>query len=283
MKDAIETAISADFKVEEAPKHDLNAGFSKIPLEFFVREKIDPASFVKTPPDDVPSPPAPEATGISPPSAEDESTVAEGLKVDELSQESELDDLAQELAKDNVQSAETESQLDTTEPLVVHEEQLDTQQSDHYDEGFAAGRAAALSELEEQRLEHLEVLKSISEKLLTDSVFDFDHISKKVLDTVNELSSERCGLTIDDNPEGFLKRIEARIEQVRNLSEERSVFFNEDDLQALKSFDEFENYFLKAQVRSDPALKRGDVVVKVGGVELRDAPFHDYESDAQDE
>ena len=136
--------------------------------------------------------------------------------------------------------------------------------------------AAALSELEEQRLEHLGVLKSISEKLLTDSVFDFDNISKKVLDTVNELSSERCGLAIDENPEGFLKRIAAQIEQVRNLSEERSVFFNEEDLTALKSFAEFESYFAKAKVRSDPVLKRGDVVVKVGGVELRDAPFADY-------
>jgi len=30
-------------------------------------------------------------------------------------------------------------------------------------------------------------------------------------------------------------------------------------------------------------LKRGDVVVKVGGVELRDAPFADYVQDIQDE
>ena len=78
-----------------------------------------------------------------------------------------------------------------------------------------------------------------------------------------------------------MNRIAAQIEQVRNLSDERSVFFNEEDLEALKSFGEFENYFSKAQVRSDPKLKRGDVVVKVGGVELRDAPFYDYEQDVR--
>ena len=178
---------------------------------------------------------------------------------------------------------EAELNQDATEQPVNPQVTSDDQQSELYDEGFAAGRAAALSELEEQRLEHLAVLKSISEKLLTDSVFDFDNISKKVLDTVNELSSERCGLAIDENPEGFLKRIAAQIEQVRNLSEERSVFFNEEDLAALKSFEEFESYFAKAKVRSDPVLKRGDVVVKVGGVELRDAPFADYAQDIQDE
>lgn len=68
---------------------------------------------------------------------------------------------------------------------------------------------------------------------------------------------------------------------MRSLSEERSVFFNEEDLEALKSFDEFNNYFAKAQVRSDPTLRRGEIIVKVGGVELRDAPFQDSEKEPQ--
>ena len=281
MKGAIKTALSADFKAEEAPKHDSNQGFSRKPLEFFVREKIDSNSFGKTQPEAARPPSDSELKEEVPPPEEDAPTTSDSIPSDLPKPESELEDLAQVLAEDSTQSGEIDQKITATETTVVSEEAADTQKSEHYDEGFSAGRAAALSELEEQRLEHLEVLKSISEKLLTDSVFDFDNISKKVLDTVNELSSERCGLAIDENPESFLKRIAGQIEQVRNLSEERSVFFNEDDLKALKSFNEFENYFSKAQVRSDPALKRGDVVVKVGGVELRDAPFHDYEQDTQ--
>ena len=60
------------------------------------------------------------------------------------------------------------------------------------------------------------------------------------------------------------------------MSDERCVFFNEQDLEALRTFEEFDEYFADAKVRSDSELKRGDVVVKVGGVELRDAPFSDY-------
>ena len=283
MKGAIKTALSADFKVEEVPKHDSNVGFSKKPLEFFVREKIDPDSFSKKQTDAAPDPSATEASETAPPPITDISTAPGALTVDAPIPENELDDLAQVLAEDTSPSSEVEPHLDKVESTAGPEEPADAQQSEHYDEGFSAGRAAALSELEEQRLQNLEVLKSISEKILTDSVFDFDHISKKVLDTVNELSSERCGLAIDENPEGFLKRIAAQIEQVRNLSEERSVYFNEEDLEALKSFAEFESYFSKAQVCGDPNLKRGDVVVKVGGVELRDAPFHDYERNVYDE
>ena len=285
MRGAIKTAISADFKVEEAPKHNFNAGFSKKSIEFFVREKLDPASFPKS--EALPSKnarPATEADHSSHDVSSEAPQNSEPTAAPQSGENSDLDDLAQVLAEESTEAApEIELNQETTEQPVNPQATVDDQQSELYDEGFAAGRAAALSELEEQRLEHLGVLKSISEKLLTDSVFDFDNISKKVLDTVNELSSERCGLAIDENPEGFLKRIAAQIEQVRNLSEERSVFFNEEDLAALKSFEEFESYFAKAKVRSDPVLKRGDVVVKVGGVELRDAPFADYAQDIQDE
>ena len=285
MRGAIKTAISADFKVEESPKHDSNAGFSKKSIEFFVREKIDPASFPKS--QALPSKnarPATEADHSSHDVSSEAPQNSEPTAAPQSGENSDLDDLAQVLAEESTEpEQDNELNQETTEQSVNPQTTVDDQQSELYDEGFAAGRAAALSELEEQRLEHLGVLKSISEKLLTDSVFDFDNISKKVLDTVNELSSERCGLAIDENPEGFLKRIAAQIEQVRNLSEERSVFFNEEDLAALKSFEEFESYFAKAKVRSDPVLKRGDVVVKVGGVELRDAPFADYAQDIQDE
>ena len=285
MRGAIKTAISADFKVEESPKHNSNAGFSKKSIEFFVREKIDPASFPKS--QALPSKnarPATEADHSSHDVSSEAPQNSEPTAAPQSGENSDIDDLAQVLAEESTEPApDIELNQETTEQPVNPQATVDDQQSELYDEGFAAGRAAALSELEEQRLEHLGVLKSISEKLLTDSVFDFDNISKKVLDTVNELSSERCGLAIDENPEGFLKRIAAQIEQVRNLSEERSVFFNEEDLAALKSFEEFESYFAKAKVRSDPVLKRGDVVVKVGGVELRDAPFADYAQDIQDE
>ncbi|MFZ8880834.1 MAG: FliH/SctL family protein [Paracoccaceae bacterium] len=285
MRGAIKTAISADFKVEESPKHDATAGFSKKSIEFFVREKLDPASFPKPAAPSSENAPAAAEADHSPHDVSSEAPHnSEPTAAPQSEENSDLDDLAQVLAEESTEPAsDIELNQETAEQPVNPQATVDDQQSDLYDEGFAAGRAAALSELEEQRLEHLGVLKSISEKLLTDSVFDFDNISKKVLDTVNELSSERCGLAIDENPEGFLKRIAAQIEQVRNLSEERSVFFNEEDLAALKSFEEFESYFAKAKVRSDPVLKRGDVVVKVGGVELRDAPFADYAQDIQDE
>ena len=285
MQGAIKSALLADFKVEEEPKNRQENGFSKKPIEFFVREKIDPATF-KRPKKRV----AEAAEVIEEPEVTDASVEAEfgEPESEATSQEAtapqetpeELDELAEVLANDGSEPDGLEASPEDIDALLPEDDLI---QTEHYDEGFAAGRAAALSELEEQRIENLEVLKSISEKLLTDSCFDFDNISTKVLDTVNELSSERCGIEIDENPEGFLKRIEQKIDQVRNLSKDRWVFFNELDLESLRTFEEFENFFSDAKVRTDSILKRGDVIVKVGGVELRDAPFSDYEEGSLDE
>lgn len=294
MKGAIEDALAADFKVEEEPKHRQENGFSKKPIEFFVREKIDPESLRRSAKQD--SKPAnneevealevvdeaeishQESGNISQDGSEIDDPNPQGVALSKSSED--LDELAEDLAGNDEAQLSSDDALQNIDALPQEE---DAAQTEHYDDGFAAGRAAALSELEEQRIENLQVLKSISEKLLTDSCFDFDDISTKVLDTVNELSSQRCGIEIDENPEGFLNRIDEQIDQVRNLSKDRWVFFNDLDLESLRTFDEFENFFSDAKVRSDPKLKRGDVIVKVGGVELRDAPFSDYEEGSLDE
>ena len=294
MKGAIEDALAADFKVEDEPKHRQENGFSKKSIEFFVREKIAPESLRRSEKHD------------SKPTRNEESKALEALdeaeisdqESDHISQENsekddpktqgvispksseDLDELAKDLVENDEEKQGSDDALQNIDTLSQEE---DAAQTEYYEDGFAAGRAAALSELEEQRIENLEVLKSISEKLLTDSCFDFDDISTKVLDTVNELSSQRCGIEIDKSPEGFLNRIEQQIDQVRNLSKDRWVFFNDLDLESLRSFNEFEDFFSDAKVRSDPKLKRGDVIVKVGGVELRDAPFSDYEEGSLDE
>ncbi len=284
MQGAIKHALLADFKVEQDPKRRQENGFSKKPIEFFVREKIEPEA-VKRHQNKADVNKEVEALDVVEESdfieqdvahtAKDSSEMADfGLQSSGLPLASEnLEELAEVLASDDEDTIGLEDGSENADALSSEE---DSAQAEHYDEGFAAGRAAALSELEEQRIENLEVLKSISEKLLTDSCFDFENISTKVLDTVNELSSERCGIEIDQSPEGFLNRIEQQLDQVRNLSKDRSVFFNEHDLESLRTFDEFEKFFIDAKVRSDPHLKRGDVIVKVGGVELRDAPFSDY-------
>ena len=98
------------------------------------------------------------------------------------------------------------------------------------------------------------------------------------MDTVYALSSERCGLAIESDAKGFLNHVEKHLDQIRSLSNEKRVSFNPEDLETLQSFDEFEELFQGVDIKSDDTLNRGDVIVKVGGVEIRDTPFSDHEN-----
>lgn len=309
VRGAIKHALDADFKVEEEPKHKADLGFSKKPLAFFVRETIDPASLVSPASSPVPEPKGDEkeeaeqegagqgtADQAGSEQADDPSHPAQ--EPAEISGEpaapagaknavSDDDDaLEQFLTQDETSDTgapDAATQTDSGSALDQPAENADNSSSESYEEGFAAGRAAAMSELEQQRLEHLEVLKSISDKLLSDDCFDFENISSRIVNMVNEMASERCGIAIEEAPEHFIKRIQQLLEQIRIQSNDRIISLNDMDLEALKSFEEFSQYFKDAQIKPDASLMRGEVIVQVGGVEIRDTPFSQVEGAVKDE
>ena len=260
--DAIKSAISAGF-VSEKSVNSEDKTFVRKSIAHFVRDKISVSdlSKKKLPTSDLEQKEDSVIHEIEPEPVEADAPEEQDGKIDDDTAEiSNLLDEPEEHDEDNTTISEPD------------------QNTEAYEEGFSAGRAAALSELEEQRIEHLNVLKSISERLQNESCFDFDDISSKVLDTVYALSSQRCGLAIDSDAKGFLEHVEKQLDQIRSLSNEKRVSFNPEDLETLKSFEEFEEFFQDVDIKSDEDLNRGDVIVKVGGVEIRDAPFSDHEN-----
>ena len=260
--DAIKSALSAGFVSEKKTTPD-NQTFVRKSITQFVREKITIEDL--------------SGERLSTPEL-DQKDVTNAKESDPELVDTEAPQEEEGAPKDTAEEI-LESLHEPTEEDGDNAEIIEPDQNtEAYEEGFSAGRAAALSELEEQRLEHLNVLKSISERLQNDSCFDFDDISSKVLDTVYALSSERCGLAIESDATGFLKHVEKQLDQIKSLSNEKRVSFNSEDLKTLQSFGEFEELFQGVDIKSDDTLNRGDVIVKVGGVEIRDTPFSDHEN-----
>ena len=262
--DAVKSAVSAGFVSEKTADPDSET-FVRKSITQFVKEKITLEDLGQEGFSGLDEK-LEESEGVESP----EACHPESEPMEDIGSVS--DNLADELVDPLNDDAQKSENMD---PTTTGAEQEHTEV---YDEGFAAGRAAALSELEEQRMEHLNVLKSISERLQNESCFDFADISSKVLDTVYALASERCGIAIDNNPQGFLDHVEKKLEQIRSLSNEKKVFFNPQDLKTLQSFEEFENLFEGVDIREEESLIRGDVIVKIGGVEIRDTPFSDHKS-----
>ena len=292
MAAAVKAAMDADFKVEEKSLNDAERTFKRKSIAHFVKAKLsleelrqggaaasdtpapDPADTVSEPPGDAQM----AVDVVQAPSgveAEEDMNALKSLLEDDPQTEGSAESEAAAQASSANAVPENQTQISAPE--------LEQEKNAAYDEGFAAGRAAALSELEEQRLEQLDVLKSIAERLQNEAAFDFDNVSQKVLETVYNLSSERCGLGLDANPEGFLAHVQKKLDQVQLLAGHKKVFFNVEDLKSLQKFDEFEGIFNGVEVHQDRELKRGDVIVKVGGVEIRDAPFSDFAKQSADE
>ena len=292
MAAAVKAAMDADFKVEEKSLNDAERTFKRKSIAHFVKAKLsleelrqggaaasdtpapDPADTVSEPPGDAQMAVdvVQAASGVE---AEEDMNALKSLLEDDPQTEESAESEA--VAQASFANAVPENQTQISAP------ELEQEKNAAYDEGFAAGRAAALSELEEQRLEQLGVLKSIAERLQNEAAFDFDNVSQKVLETVYNLSSERCGLGLDAHPEGFLAHVQKKLDQVQLLADHKKVFFNAEDLESLQKFDEFEGIFNGVEVHQDRELKRGDVIVKVGGVEIRDTPFSDFAKQSADE
>ena len=292
MAAAVKAAMDADFKVEEKSLNDAERTFKRKSIAHFVKAKLsleelrqggaaasdtpapDPADTVSELPGDAQMAVdvVQAASGVE---AEEDMNALKSLLEDDPQPERSADSEA--VAQASSANAVPENQTQISAP------ELEQEKNAAYDEGFAAGRAAALSELEEQRLEQLDVLKSIAERLQNEAAFDFDNVSQKVLETVYNLSSERCGLGLDANPEGFLAHVQKKLDQVQLLADHKKVFFNAEDLKSLQKFDEFKGIFNGVEVHQDRELKRGDVIVKVGGVEIRDTPFSDFAKQSADE
>ncbi|MGB1163662.1 MAG: FliH/SctL family protein [Paracoccaceae bacterium] len=292
MAAAVKAAMDADFKVEEKSLNDAERTFKRKSIAHFVKAKLSleelrqgGAAASDTP---MPDP----ADALSEPQGDAQMAVDAGQAASGVDAAEDMDALTSLLEEDpqtegaaeaeagaqaSVASAEPENQTQMSAP------ELEQEKNAAYEEGFAAGRAAALSELEEQRLEQLGVLKSIADRLQNEAAFDFENVSQKVLETVYNLSSERCGLGLDANPEGFLAYVQKKLDQVQLLADHKKVFFNAEDLESLQKFDEFEGIFHGVEVHQDGELKRGDVIVKVGGVEIRDTPFSDFEKQSANE
>ena len=310
VKSAIKDAMEANFVIEEEKVNRKVETFSRKSIEFFVREKIDPKTLLDNTPvnsskDSSESETQEEATYEIDDNSELKNQATESEKDlqkleqilisdNDLLEEKAPDQLVLNEESDEIRPSEISEQMDdqkSNQPTDLKPDEnpdtreaieTDTGNSQSYEEGFEAGRASALSELEEQEIDQIAVLKSIADKMADESFFDFDAISSKILETVTELSSERCGVLIDDYPKQFSDRIVEKLDQLRNLTQQRYVFFNETDLDSLKTLNEFDEIFENINVRVNPDLLRGDVVVKVGAVEVRDAAFADQLKDFQD-
>ena len=141
-------------------------------------------------------------------------------------------------------------------------------------EGIIEGREAAIVEIKaaaelEARSELADKVSAFEEGLVAltkPHALQVETLAKSIQATILRLASERAGSQIDDMPEAFVDRIDALTCSIGKKINEGQVQLNSDDYALMVPF--FPDTKLDFVV--NPDLKRGDIVLRFDGIELRD-------------
>ena len=141
-------------------------------------------------------------------------------------------------------------------------------------EGIIEGREAAIVEI--KAAAELEARAELADKVLAfeeglaaltkPQALQVETLVKSIHATILRLASERAGSQINDMPEDFYTRIEGLTSSIGKKINEGQVQLNSDDYALMVPF--FAN--TKFDLVANPDLKRGDIVLRFDGIELRD-------------
>ena len=141
-------------------------------------------------------------------------------------------------------------------------------------EGIIEGREAAIGEIKaaaelEARAELADKVSAFEEGLAAltkPQALQVETLAKSIQATILRLASERAGSQINDMPENFYTRIEGLTSSIGKKINEGQVQLNSDDYALMVPF--FAD--TKFDFVANPDLKRGDIVLRFDGIELRD-------------
>ena len=141
-------------------------------------------------------------------------------------------------------------------------------------EGIIEGREAAIVEIKaaaelEARAELADKVSAFEEGLAAltkPQALQVETLVKSIHATILRLASERAGSQIDDMPEAFVNRIDALTCSIGKKINEGQVQLNSDDYALMVPFFADTTFDFVA----NPDLKRGDIVLRFDGIELRD-------------
>lgn len=268
MKDAADTPDIVA-RVEFQPA-DLRAAFDRAGRAIFARDAEAPReprgafralSWSETAIKVVPEEPEP----IPEPPIEDP---AQALEQELVAAKPELEEVDPDI--EALSALQEEPQLLEEPAEVISEVDLQKMRDDAYAEGFSAGKAMTESEREAELSAQFQSLEKLIEGMGRDDLLDTAALSQNINASILELASARIGFALEEMPDILTARIARLLDRLAHLTAERVVFLAPEDLGLVQSKYDERQKPPAVIMRSDPALSRGDVRLRVGGAEIAD-------------
>lgn len=152
----------------------------------------------------------------------------------------------------------------------VDEQMLQKIRDDAYAEGLSAGKAMTESEREAELAQQFDRLRDLIERLDATDVLDIATLSKSLKRAVLDLASQRVGLLLTEMPDILAQRIETLVQNLYHLSGQRELFLAPDDVPLVQGSFLERQHSPQLHIIADPALRRGDARLRIGGAEMSD-------------
>lgn len=152
----------------------------------------------------------------------------------------------------------------------VDEQMLQKIRDDAYAEGLSAGKAMTESEREAELAQQFDRLRDLIERLDATNVLDIATLSKSLKRAVLDLASQRVGLLLTEMPDILADRIETLVQNLSHLSGQRELFLAPEDVPLVQGSFLERQHSPQLHIIADPALRRGDARLRIGGAEMSD-------------
>ena len=147
-----------------------------------------------------------------------------------------------------------------------------------FESGLEAARSAEPTEEEKaiaaareaERTEIISRLEAVIVAAAGTEAVDVSALAPAIEEAVLRLASERAGLTIQENPQGLVQRIEQLIEKVKSSASAICVTLNPKDLKAVEAWRSAQNAYPNWVWRADTQLVSGDIKLKLDGISVSD-------------
>jgi flagellar assembly protein FliH len=154
--------------------------------------------------------------------------------------------------------------------VVIDQAGLQKMLDEAYAEGLSAGKAMTESEREAALSAQFDQLGQIMARLEAPDLLDISALTSSINNAVLALASQRVGYVLDEMPETLIRKIDGLLENLAHLSGQRELFLSPEDLRLVGAFFSNRQAAPLLQVHADSTLLRGDVRLRIGGVEMTD-------------
>ena len=140
----------------------------------------------------------------------------------------------------------------------------------YYNNGYKLGVKKTTEELQKG-----DKALAVTFKKTTDNIFsvtpDFSSkLNLSINKLISKITTEVLGYEIDNKNEFFQNRIKELVDSIETSVKDVEIYLNQKDLDAINNYNKENNIIISFKLQPDPNLKRGDLRIKSGSINLGD-------------